>query len=233
VSRLEATNLVVGYDGPPIVNGASVSVESGRVVILLGPNGAGKSTLAKAIFGLLQLQDGAVTIDGENVTGLSAHELVRMGIGYLPQLMNVFDELTILENLEMGAYTFRGDVRRRIQTVLELFSDLRDVPKKRAGQLSGGQQRMLALARVFMIDPRFVILDEPTAGLAPSYAQRVWEQIVRVRDQGVGLLVVEQNVRSAIKHADDAVVLFNGKVKLAGAAQEVAKHEEFGSMMVG
>jgi len=233
LSRLEVRNVIVGYDGPPIVKGASVMVEAGRITVVLGPNGAGKSTFSKAVLGLLKVQDGQVLVDGLDVTGLAPHQLIRHGVGYLPQLMNVFDELTIIENLEMGAYIHRGNVRDRIREVLDLFVDLKDQPKKKAGQLSGGQQRMLALARTLMIDPKFLVLDEPTAGLAPIYTRRVWEQITRIRDQGVGLLVVEQNVRAAMGHADDAVVFTDGLITIAGPADEVVKHDSFGSLFIG
>jgi branched-chain amino acid transport system ATP-binding protein len=230
---LRAEGIVVGYGGPPIVREASVWVDPGRIAVVLGPNGAGKSTLAKAVVGLLRVSEGHVFLDGQEVTGQPPHRLVRLGLGYLPQLGNVFRELTVLENLEMGGYTLRGDVRQRIEQVLALFPDLRGALRKKASQLSGGQQRMVALARALMVDPRVIVLDEPTAGLSPLYAERVWEHIARVRDAGVGLLVVEQNARMAMEHADYAFVLVDGRNALSGPAAELAGRAEVASLLVG
>lgn len=230
---LEAHQLVAGYDGPPVLDEVGVSVHRGRVTVVLGPNGAGKSTLAKAIIGLLPVRSGLVTLDGRDVTHRKPHELVRIGLAYLPQLSNIFDELTILENLEMGGFTFRGNLRQRIDDVLALFPDLVDVRKKRAGQLSGGQQRMVALARVLMTDPLTAILDEPTAGLSPQYAELVWEQVLRIRESGVGLLVVEQNARLAMEHADDVYLLARGRNVVSGPAAELAQRDEVASILVG
>jgi branched-chain amino acid transport system ATP-binding protein len=233
VGRLRAEGIVVGYGGPPIVQEASVWVDSGRIAVILGPNGAGKSTLAKAMVGLLRVSAGHVHLDDREVTGLPPHRLVRLGVGYLPQLANVFAEMTVAENLEMGAFTYRGDLRRRFEHVLGLFPDLRGVLRKKASQLSGGQQRMVALARALMVDPKAIILDEPTAGLSPLYAERVWEHIARVRDAGVGLLVVEQNARMAMEHADHVFVLANGRNALSGPAAELAGRDEVAALLVG
>lgn len=233
MARLDATDLVVGYDGTPIVQGASVWCQSGEVSVLLGANGAGKSTLAKAIVGLLTPTAGTVRFESRDVTRLQPYERIHLGMGYLPQLMNVFDELTVMENLEMGGFTLRGERRGRINDVLSLFPDLQKDTKKKAGHLSGGQQRMLGLARVLMLNPQVIVLDEPTAGLSPFYADLVWNQIDRIRDLGVGLLVVEQSVRIAMKHADYAFVLSNGRVLMHGPAAQVASNEELASLFVG
>lgn len=229
---LEVNEVVAGYGGVPVLQGVSLRVQSRHVCVVLGPNGAGKSTLAKAVVGLLPVMSGTVSLDGRDITGLPPYELVRLGVGYMPQLMNVFADMTILENLEMGAYTYTGDIRSRLREVLELFPDLRANPRKRADQLSGGQQRMLALARALMIDPQVIILDEPTAGLAPVYTAQVWDQVVRIRNRGVGLIVVEQNVRAAISHADNAVVLTSGRVTMEGSAADIAANAELGEMLV-
>jgi len=226
-------DLVAGYDGPPIVQGVSLWAESGQVVVVLGANGAGKSTLIKSVIGIVPPSGGAVTLDGKTVTGMPPYKLVRLGVGYLPQLMNVFDELTVTENLEMGAFSFRQDAHRRIAEVFEMFDDLARKPHARAGTLSGGQQRMLALARTLMAQPKIVILDEPTAGLSPAYADRVWEQVMRLRGQGIGFLVVEQTVRVALKHADFAVVLSNGRKIAAGAPAEIGSETELAALFVG
>jgi ABC-type branched-subunit amino acid transport system ATPase component len=232
MSTLEVIDLVAGYGGAPVLRGVSLRVSSGRVTAVLGPNGAGKSTLAKAVVGLLEVSKGHVLLDGRDITGVPPYELVRLGVGYMPQLMSIFGDLTVLENLEMGAYTYAGELNARVREVLDLFPDLRENPKKRASQLSGGQQRMLALARTLMVDPRVIVLDEPTAGLAPMYTAQVWRQVVQIRDRGVGMMVVEQNVRAAVSHADDAVLLTNGKVAMEGTAAEVGKSAELGALLV-
>lgn len=234
MSVLEVEDLVVAYgDGPPIVQGASVRVESGRTAVLLGPNGTGKSTLAKSIIGLLRTTSGRVYLDRRDVTGLEPYELVRIGIGYLPQLQNVFADLTVRENLEMGGITYKGDLRKRIAHVVELFPDLPRYYKKRASQLSGGEQRMVALGRVLMVDPKVIVMDEPTAGLSPLFATKVWQQIARIRDSGVALLVVEQNAATAIEHSDFAYVMLDGRIHLSGPAKEMALRKELAEVLVG
>jgi branched-chain amino acid transport system ATP-binding protein len=210
-----------------------VSAQAGKIAVVLGPNGAGKSTLAKAILGQISIKSGRVRLRGEDVTGLGAHHLVRRGLAYLPQLMNVFDQMSVVENLEMGGYTVKSALRKRIEDLLEVFPDLATDRRKKAGALSGGQQRMLALARLLMTDPVIAILDEPTAGLSPLYADRVWEQIVRIRELGVGLLVVEQNAQMAIERADDVFLLAAGRNALSGTADEVRDSEEVTKILVG
>jgi branched-chain amino acid transport system ATP-binding protein len=231
--ELSAEGIVAGYDGPPVLDGVSVGLRRGEIGVLLGPNGAGKSTLAKAIVGHVRVSSGCVTLRGEEVTGLGAHRLVRRGVAYLPQLRNVFDEMSVLENLEMGGYTISSGIAERIDELLELFPDLAADRRKKAGTLSGGQQRMLALARVLMTDPVIAILDEPTSGLSPLYAERVWEQIVRIRDAGVGLLVVEQNAEAAMDNADTVFLLAQGRNVLSGSADEIRERDEVAKILVG
>lgn len=230
---LLAENITAGYDGPPVLDRASVAAERGRIAVILGPNGAGKSTLAKAILGLLTVRSGKVYLRGQDVTGQRPHQLVRKGLAYLPQLMNVFDQMTVIENLQMGGYTVRGSLQERVDELFQLFPDLDKDRHKKAGALSGGQQRMLALARLLMTDPEVAILDEPTAGLSPLYADRVWEQIVRVRDLGVALLVVEQNAQMAMERADSVFLLAQGRNVLSGAAEEMRHREEVTRILVG
>ncbi|MGH9065920.1 MAG: ABC transporter ATP-binding protein [Acidimicrobiales bacterium] len=233
MSELRAERVVIGYDGPAIVQEVSLIARSGVITVILGANGAGKSTLAKGIVGLLPLMEGHVFKDGDEVTGMKPFSLVRHGVGYLPQLGNVFEDMTVLENLQMGGYTQRAKLAERIERVLDLFPDLRDALRRNANELSGGQRRMVAMARCLVPVPEVLILDEPTAGLAPAYAERVWQQVERVRDTGVALLVVEQSVNLAMKHADHAVVLSNGRVSLEGPAQEIMKAEELAELFVG
>lgn len=231
---LVAEDITAGYDGPPVLDRASVSAEAGRITVVLGPNGAGKSTLAKAIVGQVTIKSGHVRLFGKEVTGLGAHHLVRHGLGYLPQLMSVFDELSVAENFEMGGYVLKNhEVQKRMQALLDLFPDLAKDRRKKAGALSGGQQRMLAFARVLMTNPAVMILDEPTAGLSPLYSDRVWDQIVRIRDLGVGLLVVEQNAEMAMDRADTVFLLAAGRNALSGPAAEVRHKEEVTRILVG
>ena len=230
---LRAELVTAGYDGPPVLDKVSVHTDEGKIAVLLGPNGAGKSTLAKAILGLLVVSNGRVFLRDEDVTGLGPHHLVRRGLAYLPQLMNVFDQMTVLENLQMGGYLIKKGLQARIEEVLEIFPDLSADRRKKAGTLSGGQQRMLALARVLMSDPVVAILDEPTAGLSPLYADRVWAQLVRIRNLGVGLLVVEQNAQMAMDRADTVFLLSGGRNVLSGAADEVRHRDEVTRILVG
>jgi branched-chain amino acid transport system ATP-binding protein len=233
VAILRAESITAGYDGPPVLDNVEVTAEEGKTTVILGPNGAGKSTLAKAIIGLLRVSSGHVHLAGQEVTGLGPHLLVRRGLGYLPQLGNVFDEMSVAENLEMGGYTLKGKIRERITRVLGLFPDLAADRRKKANALSGGQQRMLALARLLMTDPVVAILDEPTAGLSPLYAGRVWEQMDRIRDSGVALLVVEQNASLAMDHADSVCLLAQGRNVLSGDAAEMRERAEVARILVG
>jgi branched-chain amino acid transport system ATP-binding protein len=230
---LRAEGITAGYDGPPVLDRVAVQAEVGKIAVLLGPNGAGKSTLAKAILGLLTVSSGHVYLRGEDVTGLGPHLLVRRGLAYLPQLLNVFDQMTVLENLQMGGYLIKQGLQARIDQVLQVFPDLAADRRKKAGALSGGQQRMLALARVLMSDPAVAILDEPTAGLSPLYADRVWAQLGRIRELGVGLLVVEQNAQMAMENADSVFLLASGRNVLSGKAEEVRHRDEVTRILVG
>ena len=233
MSVVRAEGITAGYDGPPVLDDVMVAAEAGQTTVILGPNGAGKSTLAKAIVGLLRVRGGHVYLAGTEVTGQAPHKLVRRGLGYLPQLANIFDDMSVQENLEMGGYTRKGDLRARIEHVLELFPDLGIDKRKKASAMSGGQQRMLALARLLMTEPVAAILDEPTAGLSPLYAERVWEQIDRIRGTGVALLVVEQNASLAMEHADSVCLLAQGRNVLSGKASELRERAEVARILVG
>lgn len=233
MAELRAEAITAGYDGPPILDNVSVTADAGKTSVILGPNGAGKSTLAKAIIGLLPLTAGHVFLKDTEVTGVGPYRLVRQGLAYLPQMMNVFDQLSVIENLEMGGYTIKGSLQRRVGELLELFPDLAKDRHKKSGTLSGGQQRMLALARLLMTDPVVAVLDEPTAGLSPLYAERVWAQIDRIRGAGVALLVVEQNALIALDHADAVFLLAQGRNVMSGPAEELRHREEVARILVG
>ncbi len=233
MSVLRAEAVTAGYDGPPILDQVSVEIPAGESTVILGPNGAGKSTLAKAIIGLLPITSGKILLQERDVTGMGPHKLIRQGLAYLPQLANIFDQLSVLENLEMGGYTVGSKLRARIETVLELFPDLANDRTKKGGALSGGQQRMLAVARMLMTDPQVAILDEPTAGLSPLYADRVWEQIDRIRGLGVGLMVVEQNATMAMDHADNVYLLAQGRTVTSGKAADLREQPDVARVLVG
>lgn len=232
MSVLLAERITAGYGKVPIVQGVSVRAEVGQVVSIVGPNGAGKSTFLKAVFGLLRKVDGRVEVDGCDVSHLPPHRIAVSGMAYVPQVNNVFPSLSIVENLEMGAYTRRQGMRERIEEVLEIFPDLKAARSGRAGVLSGGQRNMLGMARALMLSPRVVLLDEPTAGLSPAYTTVVWKQVRRVAETGTVVVVVEQNVDLAVSHSDWTYVLVAGRNRLDGAASEVAK-EDLSSIFLG
>jgi len=229
---LAATGLTAGYSRVPVVQEVDVHAEPGRVVAIVGPNGAGKSTLLKAIFGLLRNSSGSVRLAGQEISGWPAFRVARSGMAYVPQVINVFTNLTVHENLEMGGYTLKSGVQQRVNDVLEIFPDLKAARTKKAGNLSGGQRNMLGMARALMLEPRVVLLDEPTAGLSPAYTGIVWDQIRRVAALGTAVVVVEQNVDLAVNNADWVYVLVAGRNRLDGPATLVGK-EDLPSIFLG
>jgi branched-chain amino acid transport system ATP-binding protein len=231
---LRAELITAGYgSGPPVLDAVSITAEAGKIAVVLGPNGAGKSTLAKAIVGRLPLRGGRVYLDEADLTGLRTHQLVKRGVAYLPQVLNVFDQMSVIENLQMGGYIRKSALADRIEQLLELFPDLVADRKKKAGALSGGQQRMLALARLLVTDPVVAILDEPTAGLSPLYSDLVWERLTQIRELGVGLLVIEQNAHTALERADTVCLMALGRSVVSGAAAEVKDSDEITRILVG
>jgi ABC-type branched-subunit amino acid transport system ATPase component len=200
-----------------VVSDISAEVAIGEVVALVGPNGAGKSTFLKAVFGLLPMVEGTVTLGSEVLSGLEPHDIARRGVAYVPQVDNVFPNMTIHENLEMGAFATGSDLKSGSDYVYELFPDLFTARRRPAGQLSGGQRIMLALGRGLMAQPAMILLDEPTAGLSPLYADRVWDLIRKIAEDGRGVLVVEQNVNLALRGCDRLEVIVDGRMKLTTA----------------
>jgi len=222
MAQLKVRNLTAGYHRTiPTIRDVSATVSSGEVVAVIGPNGAGKSTFIKAIFGLCTRHGGEVWLDDALISGIAPSKVVAKGLGYVPQVSNVFPSLTVEENLEMGAYLWRREMRERLHEVTEIFPDLRLALKRKAEELSGGQRNMLALARALMTSPEFVLLDEPTAGLSPIYVDKVWEQVTRVAKSGVGVLIVEQNARRALQAADFGLVLVEGSIAMSGPASDI------------
>lgn len=219
---LLAERVTARYGPVTAVHEATVKVDDGALVAIIGPNGAGKSTFVKALAGVLRPAAGRVLLGGEDIAGLAAHKIARRGLGYVPQNSNVFPNLSVLENLEMGGFTRKSGLQARIAEVLDIFPDLAKAAKKRAGALSGGQQNMLAMARALMLDPRVMLLDEPTAGLSPAYTQVVWGQIQRLAQAGIGTLVVEQNVDRALANAGWVYVFVGGTNHVEGPSAQVA-----------
>ncbi len=230
---LRADGVTAGYGGPPIVEDVSLTVLAGKITAIVGPNGAGKSTLLKALSGVLRVTRGDIYVRNVKTTGLSPEKLVRSGLGYVPQVANVFPDLTVRENLEMGAYTRRRGVPARIDELCELFPDLSKALRRRAGLLSGGQRSMLALARALMLEPAVLLLDEPSAGLAPLLQGVLWEQIEKIAATGVGICVVEQNTRRTLRHAHWGYILVLGRNRLDGPAVDLLHDDNVVELYVG
>ncbi len=208
---LEARGLVGGYGELTILHGCDLTVEAGRISVIVGANGAGKSTAMKAIFGLLPLREGSITFAGEDIVGRTPQELVALGMGYVPQMANVFPTLQVEENLEMGAFIAPDRVARGLERVYSIFPALQEKRRQPAGELSGGQRQMVAVGRALMMEPQLLMLDEPTAGLSPKVMRDIFDIILKVNEADVGVLMVEQNARQALEIADTGFVLGTGR----------------------
>jgi branched-chain amino acid transport system ATP-binding protein len=233
VATLAADRLVVGYGDSVIVRGVSLEAHAGAILAIVGPNGSGKTTLLKGLAGMLPAKQGTLRLRGQDITGTDTAELVRQGLAYVPQMKNVFPTLTVRENLEIGAATCRKHLRERTEHVVGLFPDLGVSQAKQAGQLSGGQRNMLALARALMTAPTLLLGDEPTAGLSPKFSAAVWDHLRQVVASGVGVVIVEQNTRAALKLAESACLLVNGELLFSGAAAVLAADQELANAYLG
>jgi branched-chain amino acid transport system ATP-binding protein len=232
---LSAQALSAGYGGSPVVEGVDLVVLAGRVACVLGPNGAGKSTILKAIVGGRTLINGRVVLAGSDVTGLSADALARRGVGYVPQVRDCFDTLTVRENLEMGGYLLRKhEIRKRAAEVLEVFPALAAMLGRRLHHLSGGERKMVAIGRVLMSRPSLLLMDEPTAGLAPGLSTLVLRDHVKaLASRGVGILLVEQKARAALEVSDWAYIIADRRVRASGPAGEFLGRPDLGSLLLG
>jgi branched-chain amino acid transport system ATP-binding protein len=220
---LELRDVVAGYGKIPIISNINLIVRKGESISIIGPNGSGKSTVAKTIIGLTTLHSGTLLFDGIDITHVAPEKRVQKGIGYLPQTDNVFPDLTVLENLEMGGYDLgKGELEKRVRWVLEFFPELRERLRQKAGTLSGGERQMLAMARLLISSPKLAVLDEPSAGLSPKMVVRVYEKVDAMRKSGITLIIIEQNAVKALKHSTRAVVMVGGRILLTGHSHEVA-----------
>jgi branched-chain amino acid transport system ATP-binding protein len=224
---LELNGIRAGYDGGEVLHGLSLSVPPAEIVAIVGVNGAGKSTTLKVVSGLLRPRQGEVIVDGRHLSGGSAAEAVRAGIAHVPEGRQVFPNMTVRENLLLGAYAAaRAEMGRRIDAVLAVFPEMVPRLSAYAGSLSGGQQQMLAIGRGLMSDPRYLLLDEPSLGLAPQVTRRIFDVIVQLRDAGKGVLLVEQNGRLALEVAQRAFLLERGAITLTGTGEELLANTE-------
>jgi ABC-type branched-subunit amino acid transport system ATPase component len=234
-AHLRVENLSAGYGGAPIVTGASASVGLGEIVTIVGPNGAGKSTFLKAVVGMIPAMAGRVFLEGEDVTNMRANHLARRGLGYVPQVNDVFETLTVADNLEMGGYLLASSqVSRRVEAVLEVFPALKKMLKRTASKLSGGERKMLAMARVLMLQPRILVLDEPTSNLSSELSRVLLEEHVRMLGKaGTAVLIVEQKALAALTISDWAYVMAGGVVKVSCAAKELLARKDIGEVFLG
>ncbi|MGH2447450.1 MAG: ABC transporter ATP-binding protein [Chloroflexota bacterium] len=210
-----------------------MSLDAGEILTIIGPNGAGKSTLIKAIFGLCDVLSGEIVLGAHRLGGLRPSQIVGKGISYVPQVQNIFPNLTVRENLEMGGYLRKSGIPQRISELGHMFPDLSAATARRAGDLSGGQRNMLALARALMTEPQIILLDEPTAGLAPKYADVVWGHVAEIAKSGVGVVVVEQNARRALESSDRGMVLAGGQLMKEGPAETLLEDEQVAAVYLG
>ena len=232
---LRLQEVAAGYGAAAIVSGVSISVGPGEVVSVIGPNGAGKSTLLKAITGRLPVMTGMVTFGDRDITNMRGHRLARMGLGFVPQTKDVFDTLTVTENLEMGGYLLtKAQLTGRIEAVLSTFPALADMRSRTASKLSGGERKMLAVARVLMLEPAVLILDEPTSNLSPELSRAVLrDQVRRLADSGTAVLLVEQKAFEALGVSDWAYILVAGRIEIAGRASEIVARPDIREVFLG
>lgn len=226
-------NLVGGYGGENILNDCSVSVNKGEISVIVGPNGAGKSTAMKAMLGMLQLSEGKVFLDGKNISNLSPQDRVASGISFVPQTMNIFNELTVKENLEMGAYLRDDDLSETFEEMYSLFPILDEKKEQLAGELSGGQRQQVAVGRALMTRPNVLMLDEPTAGVSPVVMDELFDKIFDIKKTGVAIIIVEQNAKQALNIADYGYVLVAGKNKFTGKGSELLNDTEVRKAFLG
>ena len=230
----EGSKMTAGYgSGPDIISSCSINVERGEIVAILGPNGAGKSTAMKAMLGLLKLKSGSVLMDGKDISKLSPQDRVKQGISFVPQNKNVFPDLTVRENLEVGAFLRDDDANKVIEEIYDLFPILKEKNSQIVGELSGGQRQQVALGRALMIKPSVLMLDEPTAGVSPIVMDELFQHIIKVKETNVAIIMVEQNAKQALSISDRGYVLVTGQNKFEGLGKELLQDPEVRRSFLG
>ncbi len=230
---LELDEVIGGYGETQILHGVSIRVEPGEIVAIIGPNGAGKSTAMKAVFGLLRLSGGKVRLDGIDITNTPPDQVVKKGVCYVPQTSNIFPTLTVEENLEMGAYVRNDDIRPRLAEIYEMFPPLLEKRRQVAGTLSGGQRQMVAMGKALMLEPKILLVDEPTAGLSPKFRGEIFTIIKTINAAGTPILMVEQNAKQALSIAARGYILVDGRNRLEDTGPNLLANQEVGEMFLG
>ena len=230
---LHAKNMVGGYGETTILNNCSINVKKGEIAVIVGPNGAGKSTAMKAIFGMLDLRQGNVFFDGEDITFLSPQDRVKKGMGFVPQTNNVFTSMTVLENLEIGGFTNLDKIKSNIEEIFNLFPILEEKQKQIVGELSGGQRQQVAVGRALMTNPKLLMLDEPTAGVSPIVVKELFEKIINIAKAGIAILMVEQNAKQALEISDNGFVLVQGENKFTDKGITLLENREVRKAFLG
>jgi len=234
MSYLIGEKMTGGYGkGADILHECTIAVEKGEIAVIVGPNGAGKSTAMKAIFGMLNLREGVVKLDGKDITKMSPQDKVKAGMGFVPQTSNVFTGMTVQENLEMGAYIRDDDFSGTMEQVFELFPILKEKRKQHAGELSGGQRQQVAVGRALMTQPKVLMLDEPTAGVSPIVMDELFDRIIEVAKTGIAILMVEQNARQALNIADKGYVLVQGRNRFTDTGAALLANPEVRKSFLG
>ena len=233
MSYLSGNSMHGGYGGADVIHGCEISVDKGQVAVVVGPNGAGKSTAMKAVFGMLCLRKGYVMLDGQDITKLSPQRRVEVGMAMVPQTDNIFSTMTVEENLEMGAFLCRDEIKQNIENVYSLFPVLAEKRYQDAGELSGGQRQQVAVGRALMTQPKVLMLDEPTAGVSPIVMDEIFDRILQIKKTGVAILMVEQNARQALAIANKGYVLVGGKNKFTDSGQALLANDEVRRSFLG
>lgn len=235
MSVLEVRDVTTGYSQVPVLEGVDLTVEEDEIVGMIGPNGAGKSTLFKTIMGYLHPWDGEVIFQGENISDISPSDIVKVGIGYVPQEENIFPNMTVKENLLMGAFTLDDEeFESNYQEMLEVFPDLKEKTSQKVRTMSGGEQKMVAIARALITDPSFMMLDEPSAGLMPKYITDIYETIERIHEtQSISILIIEQDVQTVLRYTDRTYVLRNGKNRVEAKSKELLETDDLKQAYLG
>jgi len=233
MSLLKAEEVTSGYGDMDVLHGVSIEVGEGEIVTVIGPNGAGKSTLLKTIFGLIKPTAGEITFKEKEIIGLAPDQIVRQGMSYVPQVDNVFPSLTVHENLEMGAFILTDDFSKRLENVYELFPILKERRKQRVGKMSGGERQMVAMGRALMLNPKLLLLDEPSAALAPNLRAMIFDRITSINKTGVAILIVEQNAKESLRLSDRGYVLASGQNRFEDTGENLLANEEIGQLYLG